>query len=133
MIIIIIIKPVNLSEKTKQINMKKHQTFQMSYIPLSILTYFPNWSPNPNTQKSLPLSLYFAFIQYFFSHFHFLSPPSLTLSLFPSPLSSLVILLNHYRGPSLLVRLSHPSLRPRLPSIFLPPHSLSHAALSSHF
>lgn len=44
--------------------------------------------------------------------------PFLTSSLFPSPLSFLVILLNHYGGPSLLAGLSHPRLLPRLPSIF---------------
>lgn len=52
-------------------------------------------------------------------------PLSLTLSLFPSPLSFVVIPLNHYRGPSLFVELSHPSLHPRLPFILLLSHSLS--------
>lgn len=49
--------------------------------------------------------------------------PFLTSSLFPSPLSFLVILLNHYGGPSLLAGLSHPGLLPGLPSIFPLPHS----------
>lgn len=78
------------------------------------------------------------FIQYFLSHLYslycFLSS-SLSLPLFPSPLGFLVIPLNHYRGPSLFIGLSHPSLRPRLPSVslfsrFLSPARLSMSSLS---
>lgn len=72
-----------------------------------------------------PLYTTFFPLPHTFIFFH----PSLTSSLFPSPLSFLVILLNHYGGPSLLAGLSHPRLLPGLPSIF--PPLLSSALLSS--
>ncbi len=139
-----------LSQVKKNIqNLKCHST------PLSILHYFHYSSVKPThgfmfwlnqfifelapklkhtpvrTQQLPSLSHFFLpFIQYFLSYFYSLYL-FLWLSLFPSPLSFLVIPLNHCKGPSLFVGLSHPSMRPRLPSIFLLSRSLSQARLST--
>lgn len=134
-----------------RVKKKNIQNVKCHSIPLSILHYF-HYSPvkpmhgfiywlnqfiselAPSNPKHTPvrshqlpsLSHLFALHTVLFSlTFILFTSVSDSLSLFTSSLSFLVIPLNHYRGPSLFVGLSHPSLRPRLPSILLLSRSLS--------